>query len=52
MAGNDNLTLAIAIFANVFAPSFFQDKEDVVTASCVLRTFTEDPYDSPDSDEE
>lgn len=51
MAGNDNLTLAIAILANFFAP-FFQDKEDVVTASCVLRTFTEDPYDSPDSDEE
>ena len=51
MAWNDNLTLAIAILANFFAP-FFQDKEDVVTASCVLRTFTEDPYDSPDSDEE
>lgn len=29
-----------------------KDKEDVVTASCVLRTFNEDPYDSPESDEE
>lgn len=29
-----------------------KDKEDVVTASCVLKTFSEDPYDSPDSDEE
>lgn len=29
-----------------------KDKEDVVSASCVLKTFSEDPYDSPDSDEE
>lgn len=29
-----------------------KDKEDVVTASCVLRTYEEDPYDSPESDEE
>ena len=35
-----------------FVFSLCQDKEDVVTASCVLRTFSEDPYDSPDSDEE
>lgn len=35
-----------------FVFSLCQDKEDVVSASCVLRTFSEDPYDSPDSDEE
>lgn len=35
-----------------FIFSLCQDKEDVVTASCVLRTFSEDPYDSPDSEEE
>ena len=35
-----------------FVFSLCKDKEDVVTASCVLRTFSEDPYDSPDSDDE
>lgn len=29
-----------------------KDKEDITTCSCVLRTYEEDPYDSPDSDEE
>ena len=35
--------------------SFFwslQEEDEVVVASCVLRSFDEDAYDSPDEDEE